>query len=69
MATAEAKNTEIPKNLDGLAKEETKLREELSKARLDHSMQKLESPAKLRALRRRLARVLTMQRQLTKEQV
>lgn len=62
-----AKAPDIPTTAEGLAKEEAKLRQAIADARLSHALQKLESPATLRTMRARLARVLTMQRQLTKE--
>ena len=52
--------TDLPTNRPGLEKEAAKLRAELSEARLAHSLQKLDSPARLRQLRRRLAQVLTV---------
>lgn len=39
-----------------------KLRQELQEARFSHSLQKLDSPAKLRTLRRELARALTREK-------
>ena len=50
---------DLPTNRPGLEKEVVKLRQELQEARLAHALQKLDSPAKLRQLRRRLAQVLT----------
>ena len=38
------------------------IRQELAKARRDHRMQQLDSPAKLRGLRKSLARELTKER-------
>jgi ribosomal protein L29 len=52
----------VPTTPAALEKEVDKLRGELAEARRSHALQKLESPAKLRTLRRRLARVLTVQR-------
>lgn len=51
----------LPTAPAALAKEAAKLRTELAHAKRDHALQKLESPAKLRTLRRQLARVLTAQ--------
>ena len=62
-----AKTEDLPTTPAALTKEAEKLRGELKQARLDHALQKLDSPAKLRALRARLARVLTMQHAQTKE--
>lgn len=58
---------DMPTTPQALAKEAEKLRTELAEARRNHALQKLESPATLRTLRRRLARVLTLQSQSTKE--
>jgi ribosomal protein L29 len=52
---------ELPTTPQALAKEADKLRAELAVAKRNHALQKLESPATLRTLRRRLARVLTLQ--------
>lgn len=57
--SAETKRTQTAPA--ALAKEAVKLRTELAQAKRDHALQKLESPAKLRTLRRQLARVLTAQ--------
>jgi ribosomal protein L29 len=57
-----AKVNDLPDTAQGLAKEVEKLRKELADARVSHALQKLDSPVKLRELRRRLARVLTLQR-------
>jgi ribosomal protein L29 len=54
---------ELPTTPQALAKEAEKLRGELAEARRNHALQKLESPATLRTLRRRLARVMTVQSQ------
>lgn len=62
------KTTDLPKTADALQKEADKVRKELADARRDHALQKLDSTAKLRKLRVRLAQVLTMQSKLTKEQ-
>lgn len=51
---------ELPTTPQAIAKEEVKLRQELAETRRAHALQKLDSPAKLRKLRRRLARILTM---------
>ena len=51
---------DLPQGPAALDKEIAKLRGELDKARLAHSLQKLDSPAKLRTLRRRLAQLLTV---------
>lgn len=59
--------TDLPTTKDGLLKEEAKVRHELAAARREHSLQKLGSPATLRKLRVRLARVLTMQAKLQKK--
>lgn len=61
-----AKRTDLPDTAAGLAKEAQKVRQELSDARLAHALQKLDSPAKLRSLRRRLAHILTLQNQAAK---
>ncbi len=53
----------VPTEPAALAKEAAKLRSELAQAKLEHALQKLDSPAKLRKLRTRLARVLTLLRQ------
>ena len=58
---AEPKVKKTPPAVSPLEKEEAKVRAELSQARRDHALQKLESPAKLRTLRRQLARVMTAQ--------
>ena len=51
---------DLPQGPAALDKEIAKLRGELDKARLAHSLQKLDSPAKLRTLRRRVAQLLTV---------
>lgn len=61
------KMTEIPKTASELDTLEQKLRAELRTLELNRALQKLESPAKLRHVRRDIARVLTMKSQL-KEQ-
>ncbi len=52
---------DLPTTPQALAKEADKLRTEIAEAKRNHALQKLESPATLRTLRRRLARVLTLQ--------
>lgn len=65
MTAGTAKTTELPKTVAGLAKEADRLRGELSKARTALALEKLDSPVKLRNLRRQLARALTAQSSLS----
>jgi ribosomal protein L29 len=61
------KVTELPKSAGELAKLEEKLRTELRELQLNRALQKLDSPARLKLVRRDLARVLTMKSLAEKE--
>ena len=62
MATQKTRQ-DLPTTVDALTKEAAKVRKELAEARRQHALQKLDSTAKLREMRARLARILTVKRQ------
>jgi ribosomal protein L29 len=60
------KVTELPKSPKELATLEAKLRQELRGLERDRALQKLESTAKLKLVRRDIARLLTVKHNLEK---
>jgi len=52
---------------EDLLKKERDLREELFRLRLQHSIRRIDNPAKLKALRRDIARIKTVVRELERQ--